>query len=501
MSPSKYHENQNKASYLLKDIISVQEVIKAIYIVGSDGAFYTSDWGIKEDELKKNYESFINDASSNEQYYVGSHQNDYNSFVKPYAISYVRPIFDSSTGKKLCTIIVDMSYDYLKEAFTISSIKNDEKVLVVSQDGQNIFTYPYNIVLDDIIQNNPELLRLDHAELNKKVFGKDSIIISNTIEYSNWKIIKVISTDRIYKDTSTVRNVTIMVSFLFILIALSVSFILSHTVTKPILELNKKVRLVESGNLSANINVKSNDELGDLSRSFNNMVHQLKEMINKQVLEQKKKSDMEFELLQSQINPHFLYNTLDSIKWLAVIQNINNISEMITSLINLLKYNISKNKASVTLSEEIESVKNYITIQKFRYGDMFSVEYDIAEDALNCSVLRLMLQPIIENTILHGFENIEGNGIIKIQASITTNRLVVSVIDNGSGMKEENFYNVLINSKKKFSGLGLNNIQERIKLYFGEEYGLSFESEPGKGTTVTVTLPVTIYGAGAKPQA
>lgn len=488
---SNYEEHQNRISTMLQNIISVQEYIKGIYVLGTNGSFYTSDWGIKEDELKKKYGDLLRQDIPPSQYYVGEHQISYHSLMNSYVISYIRPVFDLPTGKNLGTIIIDINYDYLKEIFTISSIQNDEKVLVVDSAGENIFTYPYNIDLDSIVRNNPELITQKNAKLFREVFGKDSIIVSSTIEYSDWKIIKVISTDKIYKDTNKLGGIAIYVSIFFILAALCASLFLSTAITKPISELNEKIKLVEKGDLSVNIKVKSNDELGQLSRSFNNMVIRLKNLINELLEEQKKKSDMEFQILQAQINPHFLYNTLDSIKWLAAIQNVNNICDMASSLINLLKYNISRSDSSVTLAEEIESVNNYIKIQKCRYGDIFSVQYEIMEETLSCKVLRFILQPIVENAIFHGFENMDGDGVIIIRSFFENENLIIEVEDNGVGMDGESLANIIVdhNRKDKFSGIGLRNIEERIKLYFGEKYGLSFQSSLNKGTKVTITLP------------
>lgn len=206
----------------------------------------------------------------------------------------------------------------------------------------------------------------------------------------------------------------------------------------------------------------------------------------------KKKADMEFQILQAQINPHFLYNTLDSIKWLAVIQNVHNISSMTNSLINLLKYNISRNNKTVMLSEELESVKNYVNIQKYRYGDIFEVTYDVNEDLLEYRILKFILQPIVENAIFHGFENMEGNCLIKIIARKKDEYLIIEIIDNGIGITNERLEDIQSPNKDKgkFSGIGLRNIEERIKLYFGEKYGLTIDSKLHEGTHVSLFLPI-----------
>lgn len=492
MSHNDYLAIQDKMNTMLQNIISLQQYIKGIYILSPKGDYFTSTMGVKESELKKIFNEYLISGGLVKEQFTGIHQVTYHPYLNSSVISYIRPIFNVNNGEILALVIIDLDYDLLKEMVTISSIQYDEKVLVVAPDGETIFKYPYNVILDDIIQENPSLMQEKKLQLKAEVFGNNSIITSNTIDTTDWKIIRVISSQKVHQDIRFIENGAVAIFIIFIIIAVLASFAISSTLTNPINELNSKFKAIENGDLSVAINFKSRDEIGELGNSFNTMVRKLKSLISSILEEQKRKSDMEFQILQAQINPHFLYNTLDSIKWLAVIQNVNNIANMSTALINLLKYNISNDSAIVTLSQELESINNYIIIQKYRYGDIFDVDFDIAPQTNDCQVLRFIIQPIVENSIIHGFENTESKGIIKITSKIVEDNLVIQVIDNGTGISNENLNKLpqSSNYKKKFSGIGIHNVQERIKVYFGEKYGMTFESDLGYGTTVSVILPI-----------
>jgi len=198
------------------------------------------------------------------------------------------------------------------------------------------------------------------------------------------------------------------------------------------------------------------------------MVAQIDLLLKQQLHEQQQKSDLEFEILQAQINPHFLYNTLDSIKWLAAIQNANNIGELTTALINLLKYNISVKKAVVLLEDEIKSLNNYFVVQKYRYGDTFDARFELDPETLQCEVLHFMLQPIVENAIIHGFEDISHTGLVTIQSSKEGQDLVIAVKDNGIGIKADRIIDLENNPADRFNGIGMSNIHNRIQLHYGK---------------------------------
>lgn len=490
-SSSSNNYDKDRINLMLEQLVSLQEYFNGIHIIGDNGKFFSSDPENSLDSVLKNSQlpgDFHNRVGS---LFLNSSRNGYyvmNSSDS--VISLISPILHDVTGEFKGVVIIDMNYTYLREAFSAASFENMEKVMIVNQKGDILFSFPYNVDLGEVIENNPQLLDLQAVQINSKVFGKDCIIVSDTIDYSGWKLIRIINTDKIYRSVNMLGKITIYIFMFFVLVALTASLLLSVSFTKPIVELNKKIKKVEKGDLSVAISIDRDDELGELSASFNKMVVQLKNLFDEKVENQKKKSDMEFQVLQAQINPHFLYNTLNSIKWLAVIQNIENISEMTSAIINLLKYNISTKSILVTLEDEVESIKNYANIQKYRYGSNFNIEYNLDQNTLNLKILKFILQPLVENSIFHGFKNYKYGGEIKIRSEIIDEFLVIIVQDNGSGINHVKFESGENDTGKMYSGIGLNNVDDRIRLYFGSEYGISIKSEVNFGTCITIKLPI-----------
>jgi two-component system, sensor histidine kinase YesM len=483
---NQYKAIKNRSDIKLKDIASINGYIKDIYIIGNNGAVFSSDLRVNGESLRKDF--YINTEAS--EYYSGLHYTPYDLFSNDSVISYVKQVYIYPSGKRVGSVIIDMDLSRLNEVFATFSMRKDEKVVIINSKKQTLFNFPRNVNLDQIISDNYEITTLGKAQLQKKVFGKDSAIVSDTFSNSDWKIVRIISFDEIYKSINKMILMGLRLLFVLLIVSLIVSLMLANSFTKPIIELNNQIKSVENGDFSVNISTRRKDELGELGQSFNKMVIKLKDNINHMLKEQKKRNDMEFEILQAQINPHFLYNTIDSIRWLAVMQNIENISEMTSALISLLKYNISKKSPIVTLEEDIENIKNYERIQKYRYGDTFNIQYQIQEKTLDCKIIKFILQPLVENAIFHGINDCQGEGEIKITSKIQNNDLIIEVEDNGIGMDLENWVNESAKGKKMHTGIGLKNIDERIKLYFGDSYGIQLFSELEAGTIVKLTLPL-----------
>ncbi len=271
-------------------------------------------------------------------------------------------------------------------------------------------------------------------------------------------------------------------------------FSLNHTVTIPIRLLKTKIHAITRENFAPDPSIEWENELGDIGRALNKMGVDIQNLMTEKIENEKQKKDYEYQVLQSQINPHFLYNTLNSIKWMATIQNAPGIAEMTTALAHLLK-NIAKGTSTiVSLKDEITLLDEYFTIQKYRYGGTITLSYDIEdEELLNQNILRFTLQPIVENAIFHGIEPKGQTGKIVIRICRDENNVRIDVTDNGVGMDEEMIQRVLSeesNGKSQFfRQIGIASVNRRIQYNFGIEYGLTITSIPGEYTTMTILLP------------
>ena len=311
-----------------------------------------------------------------------------------------------------------------------------------------------------------------------------------------WKIASMISSDSLYKDIYQLRTFTLVFSLILLMFCMIVTFFAIYAQLKPLVKLKEQMQLVALGNLNAEvITTNSKDEISSLSNTFNNMVSEIGHLIDQIQVSQKRESELRFEMLLAQINPHFLFNTLNSIKWMAVVAGANNISSTITSLGRLLEISMNKINDVLSIEEELTNIKSYIQIQQVRYPGRFDVEYAIPEELLHYSTLKLILQPIVENSILH---NIEQRDFLQIQISgqLQENCIILKVRDNGVGMSQDTMSAILKkNSASKkgsvFSGIGVYNVQERIQLAYGMAYGLSYHSDASSFTEVSITLPKT----------
>lgn len=325
------------------------------------------------------------------------------------------------------------------------------------------------------------------------VNGKKIFVSVHNIQKANWKIVSVMDYKELTQDVDRISAYAIGISAVIFLFFILFSIFFFRDIIIPVKSIIKEMRNVEKGDFNTTIEIKREDEIYELGRSFNRMVQEIKKLIIERDIKEREKNKAEIEVLQSQINPHFLSNTLNSIRLMAMIAKVESIKNMTDAFIKLLSASFAKGGKLITIAEEIENLKNYIYIMKIRYGDKFDVNIGVEEQIEKHYILRLILQPIVENAILHGVSELEKRGEILVKGYMKDNDVIFEIRDNGIGMTAGQIEKLLTGDNRNvrgFSSIGVRNVDRRIKLNHGDKYGLRIESVFGEYTLVRMTLPV-----------
>ncbi len=331
------------------------------------------------------------------------------------------------------------------------------------------------------------------------------MVTVKSVGYTGWKVVGVAPENAVtLNNIKTHLLIAFVIAFILFLLAITNSYI-SSKITIPIKKLERSVNKIEEGNLGLEIDTGGSYEIRHLGKSIQNMAGQIQVLMDDIVSEHEDKRRKEFDALQSQINPHFLYNTLDIIVWMIENEKPEQAVKVVIALARFFRISLSKGKSIITLGDELEHVRNYLMIQQMRYKNKFTYSIEAPEELLGLASLKLMLQPMVENAIYHGMEFMDGEGEIRIRAWRAEGDLYISIEDNGLGMTEEQVKGLFepeSGREPRFggrrgasgsSGIGVKNVNERIRLYFGPDYGLSIWSEPDEGTRVTAHLPAVDY--------
>jgi two-component system sensor histidine kinase YesM len=309
------------------------------------------------------------------------------------------------------------------------------------------------------------------------------------------------SSSELVRNRATIQRYYFYWTMICIVLAIFISVVISHHLSHPILRLRSSMQAVERGDFDISVDVTSNNEIGELARDFNIMIARIKELVQRNAEEQEAKRKSELTVLQNQITPHFLYNTLDSVIWMAESKQYTDVVKMVSSLARLLRLSISRGAEFVSIRDEIEHIESYLTIQKLRYRDKLDFSIAVHEVIMPLRVPKVILQPLVENAIYHGIKNKEQGGTVVIEGDIVDDYVLLSVRDDGVGMSPEHRETVLSGGSPSRTShshrtgygsarVGVLNVHERIRLYFGTEYGLSFRENDGGGTVVDVHLPI-----------
>ena len=445
-------------------------------------------------------------SDRNDPFFANIRNIDEEEFVvkSPYIDMFNRNVF--SIGKKILSpslsepayLIIDIDVSLLNRI--VNDIKLGEKGYVYFTDrAGEVKFFPVDTSHPKFIKelmNNDRLLNAEKGSFEEKVEGNHYPVNFKRSEITGWNIIGVTYADELNADINKIRQLTLVIAVGSLLVVVLISVYLTNILTNPIRDLRRTIKRFADDNLAIRAQVKTNDEIGQLASSFNDLMNRIQWLVQKTMDDQVKIRKIEMKALQELIKPHFVYNTLDSIIGLLEQERIEEALDLIEALGMFFRTSLSHGKDIILIDAEVEHIRNYFTIQKFRFFNRFDTKVEVDEEILNYETIKLILQPLVENAIYHGVRLMKKKGLIEIRGKEKEGVVVLEVIDNGVGMSAEkvNHINNVLTGVEKTEDeneyFGIRNVNERIKLTYGIEYGIYFKSKPNEGTSVTIILPI-----------
>ena len=483
-------------NYILYDRNRFLDDVSGIFVLGDNGAIYRSTrYGLRDNVFSEKawYKQVM---ETEEVLFLPPHMGSIivnNLDVS--TISIAVPIKDRASTKNLGVVVAEIRTEQLRQVEesglvfkgTTYILDENNKIIYSSSDEDVRETEAISkAVAESAIES-------DSWTKDIKVNNDKYLVSVAEIADCGWKIMGLISYEEMYAKAGILRTSIFILIGAFAFIAILFAIVGSNQVSKPIREIRTTMKKVEKGDFSVHVDYAGKDEVGELARSFNHMVRKINQLIGQEQENQKKLRQAEFKALQSQINPHFLYNTLDSITWMARMNRLDKLEEMIMSLTSFLRIGLSRGRTEITLGEELKHVENYVAIQKIRYPRLLNYETDVPEELKKYYVIKMILQPIVENALYHGIKEKGEPGLIRVTIRAVDDNLLISVTDDGMGMMPERLREIenMMEQGIDFdpNAYGVINVQRRIQTNYGERYGLHFESKYMAGTKVYVTLP------------
>lgn len=418
------------------------------------------------------------------------------------AYQYENPTRENNKDKYVVSLIRVVNDLYSMNEIAMERITSDESQVcglyngLASADSSMFIINPAGDVISSMDKS-----QLGHNVASEQYFSrlqkdqsgffeqKGKVYTFYKISSPEWTVVMVDPAKNFYAGSFDM-NIIIYISLLLtVLFGIFFKFVQDRNIIRPVKELAIEASHFKDGDYNVSVHTKSQDEIGLLNESFIDMGQNIKRLIEQEYKSKIRQREIELAYMQSQINPHFLYNTLDSIRWMAVIKKQPQISEQIEALSDLFRHALNSGREMTTIRAEIEHVRNYMKIQKNRFKDRLKYDISVDESLLDCEVLNLVLQPLVENAIVHGLEEKKGGGRVSVQVKKENGNIIYIVADNGAGTDQDEIIRKLGLPDESYNVFSLKNIDERIKYKYGESYGLDFQSMKGEGTIVTVTIP------------
>lgn len=408
-------------------------------------------------------------------------------------IQMIKMVKDLQTYKPIGYIRFGLKRNYIEKMAKNINFGSDGSVVIFDENLNKISGIAHDSALSKLLKEKPSIGNFSYSE-GKNEYTAVHIHSDST----GWTTVGVIPLRYINKDLAGIQYLTVIIIVLTIIIGVTVSVIIAQSLILPLENTVNALEKFSRGDFAVRLKENRCDEIGKLNRIFNKAIKEINELMQKVTQSEILNKEMEFKTLQSQMNPHFLYNTLDTINWLAFKEKQTEICNLVAAISSLIRASISNKKSIITIEQELDYVKNYIYIQHIRYKDRFDIIYDIDESLLKQAVPKLIIQPIVENAIIHGIENSKNKNLLYISVKRENECIIIIVKDTGIGMTDEKVSELLkepLNAEgdeqKAHTNLGLYAVHKRIQLMYGDLYGLTVQSQAGEGTTVTLHIPFT----------
>jgi len=481
----------------LSTIIKNRKDVSLIALIGLDGDILFHDRSLQQNPfvpLQKQawYQAAVD--AGGRAVFSSSHVQNLVRHRYFWVVSLSKLLIDIHRGIPVAVLLIDLNYRLIEDLCTNVSLGKRGYVFIVDSAGNLVFHPRQQVVYSGLKREHVEEVlssNMSEFEVNDHEGLKLYSIVA--LQKAGWKVIGVSYPEELGVDRRSLGRVYTAWGILFLSLTILFSFIISLQIARPIKLLRNTIKVVEQGNFDIQAKIERSDEIGELGKDFNIMVQKIKELLQLIIEEQQNKRKSELKALQAQINPHFLYNTLDSVIWMAEDRQHQQVIEMAAALAKLFRISISGGREIISIGEEVEHVRQYLIIQKMRYKDRLDYEICVPEDLFPYRTVKIILQPLVENAIYHGIKNSPSPGKIIIDGSICYNGIELKVKDNGVGMSAEVLARIMEDTQGERAfvrrGVGVRNVDERIKLYFGKNYGIQFFSSEGEGTEVRIRLP------------
>lgn len=469
----------NSAKIIFKEIESI------VYLDLS-GKFYATDYKLLNNSALVFDSAYMDrlEESKGESIWFNSQQRNYLVTDEDQKVLTLgKKVWKITTGDPLGYLFINIEVDELTK-----HLNNQLIDYYLIDDKSNIITTKWQ--LDYTEHLDVFSLMEDGAEF-EVIKSKHTTYLTSkhTIPKYGWSILGITDINLFNTEEKGLISLALMIIGSMIVISIIMSIAFTNMIISPIIKLKDGAEKIGNGDLDIKFNFKTQDEIGQLGSTFNYMSGRIKQLVQRVSQEEKKKREYELSLIQQQVKPHFLYNTLDIIVKLSEMNKHKEAQRVTKKLADYYQRSLSDSKEIITIGEEMKIVEDYLDLQKIRYSDLFDYTYDIDEEIENMPILKLTLQPLVENAIYHGLKYRDSVGNIIITGRIYDDHIEICVLDNGIGVKEEELERILALRNSPNNHFGIYSVDHRIKLFFGSEYGLDFKSQYNKGTEIKITLP------------